>query len=63
MKKPSFQDGKLVMSDEQFFTQDDIAYQMSYEGGSKGLYWDTKLKEIKKDRLYFGQWKATKRES
>ena len=50
MKKPTFQDGKLVMSDEQFFTHDDIAYQMSYEGGSKGLYWDTKLKEIKKDR-------------
>lgn len=62
LKKPSFQDGKLEMM-QQFFTEDDIAYQMSYEGDGKGLYWDTKLKDIKKERLYFGQWKATKRES
>lgn len=43
--------------------EDDIAYQLSSQGGGKGLYWDTFFKKIGDGRQYRGQWRTDKRKS
>lgn len=55
--------GKLVATDEPLFTDDDLAYQLSSQGGGKGYYWNTMEMDIGKDRKYLGQWKADKYKS
>ena len=46
LRKPTYKEGKLVLTDQELMTQDDLAYQMSGEGAGRGLYWDTKPKDI-----------------
>ena len=62
-KKPIYMKGKLVATDEPLFTDDDLAYQLSSQGGGKGYYWNTMEMDIGKDRKYVGQWKADKYKS
>jgi len=39
--KPIYHDGVLIATNELLMTDDDLAYQMAYQGGGKGLYWNT----------------------
>ena len=62
-KKPIYLKGKLVATEETLFTDDDLAYQLSPQGGGKGHYWNTNVVDIGKGRKYQGQWKADKYKS
>ena len=61
-KKPIYKNGKLVKTNEVLLTDDEVAYQLSTKpgGGGKGLYWNTRVKDIKKGRKYRGQWTIPK---
>lgn len=43
-------------------TDDEVAYQLSTlpSGGGKGLFWNTRVVDIKKGRKYRGQWTIPK---
>ena len=48
--KPIYHDGVLIATDELLMTDDDLAYQMAYQGGGKGLYWNTLWLDIGQGR-------------
>ena len=55
-RKPIYHDGKLIATNEFLMSDDDLAYQMAYNGGGKGLYWNTFYVDIGQGRKYQGQW-------
>ena len=60
LKKPAYENGKLVSTKQVLLDDKELAYQMDYKAGGKGLYWNTKTVDIQKGRTYHGQWKADK---
>lgn len=60
LKKPIYREGKLVFTDKKLLSNDDLAFQLSSNGGARNLYWNTQLIDIGKGRKYEGQWKADK---
>lgn len=58
-----YQDGELIETEELLMSEKDIKYQLSPYAGGKGLYWNTKWKDIGEGRKYLGQWKWDKYKS
>ena len=59
LNKPMYQNGRLVKTDEVLINDDDLAWQLSYAGAGKGLYWNKNEITLEEGKVYQGQWKAT----
>ena len=46
LKKPVYENGKLVSTKEELYKDSELAYLMDYQAGGKGLYWNTKWVDI-----------------
>lgn len=51
-RKPVYHEGVLIATNDLLMTDDDLAYQMAYQGGGKGLYWNTYWVDIGQGRNY-----------
>jgi len=60
LRKPVYDDGKREYLQEVLFNDDDIAYQIDWKAGGKGLSFNTKTVDLPKGKTYVGQWKADK---